>query len=147
MANKKNKIKGYEIDFTTNTLYMNFKFAKAAKEYGTEEYKILQNIRKDLPNIKMVKRAGRNQTTCNASKRLTYNNMQDYIMAQDNYEPLLASFILAKIESKCAPSPYAFVRNWFVKQFPNYQECKTFERNKVISFNKTAPQENEEKVS
>ena len=141
------KIRGYEIDFTTNTLYMNYKFAKAAKEYGTEEYKILQNICKDLPNIKMVKRAGRNQTTCNANKRLTYNNMQDYIMAQDNYEPLLASFILAKIESKCAPSPYAFVRDWFVKQFPNYQECKTFERNKVIPITKTAPQENEEKVS
>lgn len=45
--------KGYEIDFTTNTLYMNFKFAVASTEYGTPEYKLLQNIRKDLPNIKI----------------------------------------------------------------------------------------------
>ena len=141
------KIRGYEIDFTTNTLYMNYKFAEASGEYGTPEYKLLQKIRKDLPDIKVVKRAGRNAKTCNANKRLTYKNMQDYIMAQDNYEPLLASFMLARIESKCAPSPYAFVRDWFVKQFPNYQECKTFERNKVIPITKTAPQENEEKVS
>ena len=147
MANKKNKIKGYEIDFTTNTLYMNFKFAEASTEYGTPEYKLLQNIRKDLPSIKIEKRAGRNAKTCNANKRLTYKNMQDYIMGQDNYEPLLASFMLARIESKCAKSPYAFVRDWFVKQFPDYQECKTFERNKVIPFAEAAPQENEEKVS
>ena len=144
MANKKNEnIKGYEIDFTTNTLYINYKFAEASTEYGTPEYKLLQNIRRDLPNIKIVKRAGRKQTTCNASKRLTYKNMQDYIMAQDNYEPLLASFMLARIESQCAKSPYAFVRDWFVKQFPNYQECKTFEREKIIDFDNSATQEND----
>ena len=131
--------KGYEIDFTTNTLYMNYKFAKATKEYGTEEYKILQNIRKDLPNIKVVKRAGRKQTSCNASKRLTYKNMQDYIMAQENHEQLLASFLLARIESKCAKSPYAFVRDWFIKQFPNYKECKVFEE-KVVSLAAAAQQ-------
>ena len=141
------KIRGYEIDFTTNTLYMNYKFAEASGEYGTPEYKLLQKIRKDLPDIKVVKRAGRNAKTCNANKRLTYKNMQDYIMAQDNYEPLLASFMLARIESKCAPSPYAFVRDWFVKQFPNYQECKVFESNKVIPFAEAAPQDDEEKVS
>lgn len=139
--------KGYEIDFTTNTLYMNYKFAKSTKEYGTDEYKILQNITTDFPNIKIVTKAGRKQTTCNASKRLTYKNMQEYIRVQENAEQLLASFMLAKIESKCAPSPYAFVRDWFVKQFPNYQECKVFERNKVIPFAEAAPQENEEKVS
>ena len=142
-----NKIKGYEIDFTTNTLYMNYKFAEASTEYGTPEYKLLQNIRKDLPNIKMVKRAGRNTKTCNVNKRLTYKNMQEYIRVQENAEQLLASFMLARIESKCAPSPYAFVRDWFVKQFPNYQECKVFERNNVIPFAEAAPQENEEKVS
>ena len=141
------KIRGYEIDFTTNTLYMNYKFAEVSGEYGTPEYKLLQKIRKDLPDIKVVKRAGRNAKTCNANKRLTYKNMQDYIMAQDNYEPLLASFMLARIESKCAPSPYAFVRDWFVKQFPNYQECKTFEREKIITFDNAAPQDDEEKVS
>lgn len=146
MANK-NKIKGYEIDFTTNTLYINYKFAEASTEYGTTEYKLLQNIRRDLPNIKIVKRAGRKQTTCNASKRLTYKNMQEYIRVQENSEQLLASFMLARIESQCAPSPYAFVRDWFVKQFPNYQECKTFEREKIITFDNAAPQENEEKVS
>lgn len=128
--------KGYEFDITTNTLYMNYKFANATKVYGSNEYNIMRSITTDFPNIKIVTKAGRKQTTCNASKRLTYKNMQEYIMAQDNCEPLLASFMLARIESKCAPSPYAFVRDWFVKQFPNYQECKVFEREKIIAFDK-----------
>ena len=147
MANKNNKIKGYEIDFTTNTLFMKYKFAEASTQYGTPEYKLLQNIKNDLPNIKIVKRAGRKTKTCNANKRLTYANMESYIKVQDNADELMAAFVIAKEESKNKPSPYAFVRDWFVKQFPNYQECKTFERNKVIPITKTAPQENEEKVS
>jgi hypothetical protein len=75
--------------------------------------------------------------------------MESYIKGQTemNVEELLYLFELAKIESKCAKSPYAFVRDWFVKQFPDYQECKTFERNKVIPFAEAATQENEEKVS
>ena len=147
MTNKKNKIKGYEIDFTTNTLYMNFKFAEASTEYGTPEYKLLQNIRKDLPSIKIEKRAGRNAKTCNANKRLTYANMESYIKIQDNADELMAAYMIAREESKSQNSPYAFVRNWFVNQFPNYKECKILKDDKIIPFAEAAPQENEEKVS
>lgn len=138
--------KGYEIDFTTNTLYMNYKFANAAKVYGTEEYKLLQKICTDLPKIKIVTRAGRNAKSCNANKRLTYANMEEYISVQDNADELMAYFVIAQKESKKAHSPYAYVRNWFVTQFPNYQECKVFERNKVIPFVEAAPTE-EQKIS
>ena len=147
MANKKNKIKGYEIDFATNTLYMNYKFANAAKDVFSKEYEIYQKICNDFQNIKVIVRAGRKTKTCNANKRLTYANMESYIKVQDNADELMAAFVIAKEESKNKPSPYAFVRDWFVKQFPDYQECKTFERNKVIPFAEAAPQENEEKVS
>ena len=147
MANKNNKIKGYEIDFTTNTLFMNYKFAEASTQYGTPEYKLLQNIKNDLPNIKIVKRAGRKTKTCNANKRLTYANMESYIKVQDNADELMAAFVIAKEESKNKPSPYAFVRDWFLKQFPNYKECKILKDDNIISFAEAAPQENEEKVS
>lgn len=146
MANKNNKIKGYEIDFTTNTLFMNYKFAEASTQYGTPEYKLLQNIKNDLPNIKIVKRAGRNTKTCNANKRMTYANMENYIKVQDNADELMAAFVIAKEESKNKPSPYAFVRDWFVKQFPNYKECKILKDDNIISFAEAAPTE-EQKIS
>lgn len=147
MANKKNKIKGYEIDFATNTLYMNYKFANAAKDVFSKEYEIYQKICNDFQNIKVIVRAGRKTKTCNANKRLTYANMESYIKVQDNADELMAAFVIAKEESKNKPSPYAFVRDWFVKQFPNYKECKILKDDNIISFAEAAPQENEEKVS
>ena len=147
MDNKKNKIKGYEIDFTTNTLYMNYKFANAAKDVFSKEYEIYQKICNDFQNIKVIVRAGRKTKTCNANKRLTYANMESYIKVQDNADELMAAFVIAKEESKNKPSPYAFVRDWFVKQFPNYKECKILKEDKIIPFAEAAPQENEEKVS
>lgn len=147
MDNEKNKIKGYEIDFTTNTLYMNYKFANAAKDVFSKEYEIYQKICNDFQNIKVIVRAGRKTKTCNANKRLTYANMESYIKVQDNADELMAAFVIAKEESKNKPSPYAFVRDWFVKQFPNYKECKILKDDNIISFAEAAPQENEEKVS
>lgn len=143
------KIRGYEIDFTTNTLYMNYKFAEAANIPKSKEYLLVAEIRKDFPKIKIITRAGRNAKTCNANKRLTYANMESYIKGQTemNVDELLYLFELTKIESKCAKSPYAFVRDWFVKQFPNYKECKILKDDKIIPFAEAAPQEDEEKVS
>lgn len=129
--------KGYEIDIATNTLYMNYKFyKKASTDIFSVEYKIFQQVKKDNPNVKIEVKAGRKQTTCNASKRLTYANMEKYISVQDNADELMVFFEKAKVESKKEASPYAFVRDWFVKQFPNYQECKVFEREKIIAFDK-----------
>jgi len=34
---------GYKILFATNTVIMNYKFAAAAAEYGTKEYKIMND--------------------------------------------------------------------------------------------------------
>ena len=134
--------KGYEIDIATNTLYMNYKFyKKASTDIFSVEYKIFQQVKKDNPNVKIEVKAGRKQTTCNASKRLTYANMEKYISVQDNADELMVFFEKAKVESKKEASPYAFVRDWFVKQFPNYQECKVFEREKIIAFDKA--QEND----
>ena len=147
MANKKNKIKGYEIDFATNTLYMNYKFANAAKDVFSKEYEIYQKICNDFQNIKVIVRAGRKTKTCNANKRLTYANMESYIKVQDNADELMAAFVIAKEESKNKPSPYAFVRDWFVKQFPNYKVCKILKDDRIIPFAEAAPQANEEKVS
>ena len=148
MANKKNKITGYEIDIKTNTFYMNFKFyEKVSKDIFSKEYEIYQKICKDFPQMKLVTRAGRKTKTCNANKRLTYANMESYIKVQDNADELMAAFVIAKEESKNKPSPYAFVRDWFVKQFPNYKECKILKDDNIISFAEAAPQENEEKVS
>lgn len=136
--------KGYEFDIKTNTFYMNYKFyKKVSTDVFSMEYEIHQKIKQENPNVNIVVKAGRKQTTCNASKRLTYANMEEYIRVQDNSDELMAYFEIAKAESKKENSPYAFVRDWFVKQFPNYRECKVFECKKIVAFDNAATQEND----
>ena len=42
MATK--KISGYRIDFTADTLIMNYKFYAASQQYGSPEYKIIVGL-------------------------------------------------------------------------------------------------------
>ena len=126
MANEQEKtqnfedVKGYKINFATQTLTMNYRFAEESMKYGTEEYNLLKEVKADFPNLKIVTKAGRKITTPRKTKRLTYNNMEKYIRTFENSEELLAMFNLARNRSATAKSPYKFVCDWFLMQFPNY---------------------------
>ena len=50
--------KGYKIDFTSNTLVMNYKFHAASQEYGTPENKLVKEILNDFPALIVVVKAG-----------------------------------------------------------------------------------------
>jgi len=127
------KTKGYKIDFVNMTVIMNYKFAAAANQYGTDEYDTLVNIKEDYPNIKVVVKSGRNCKKANASKNMTYKNMERYIKVQDNAKDYLKLLEKTIEESKTQKSPYGFVREWFVKQFPEYKYNNIFDGEKVIS--------------
>lgn len=114
--------KGYKIDFATQTLAMNYKFAAASKRFGSEEYNLVKSIKDDFPNLKIVTRAGRKITTPRKTKRFTYNNMEKYIRTFENSEELLAMFNLVKDRSATAKSPYKFVCDWFLMQFPDFEK-------------------------
>ena len=104
-------VKGYKIDFTNNTIIMNYKFSKQAMIYGTEEYNIRKNILADFPYLKTVVKAGRNQTKPSKTKNLTYENMRGYINV---VSPKRASeFEDVIIKSQIEKSPYKYVRDWF----------------------------------
>ena len=126
------KIKGYSIDFTTNTLVMNYKFATAAKEYGTPEYKLVRSIQKDFPLLTVSVQPGREVTTPSANKRLTYENMAIYIAAHENAAELEEVFKTVKALSKPLASPYKYVCDWFEKQFPNYRKTPALKDGKLI---------------
>lgn len=122
---------GYKIDFTTNTLIMNYKFAAAAKNFGSAEYNIIKDIQADFPNINIITKAGRKITTSRPNKRLTYVNMENYIKAYDNAEELMLMFNKTKDLSKVLKSPYKYVRDWFVAQFPDYDKLQNDLNNKA----------------
>ena len=123
---------GYKILFNENTVIMNYKFAAAAAKYGTKENTLLKNIRTDFPGMTEVVVSGRVQTTAKANHRLTYANMEKYIRCFDNSDVLLKRFETVKDMSLTLKSPYKFVCDWFLTQFPDYKETPEFEDNLTV---------------
>ena len=132
MATEK-KLSGYKINFVTNTLTMNYKFHAASQEYGTEENKLVKEILNDFPSLSVVVKAGREVKTPNKNKRLTYANMKKHIAAYENSAELLDVFDTVEALSKAAASPYKFVADWFVEQFPDYDKAPTFKDSKLTA--------------
>ena len=132
---------GYKILFATNTVIMNYKFAAAAAEYGTNEYNILKGIRADFPGMAEVVMSGREQKSPRPNTRLTYENMEKFIEVQEDSETLLEVFETVKAASQASKSPYKYVCDWFKTQFPDYQKKVVFKDGKltVVEDKKSAP--------
>ena len=123
---------GYKIDFAKNTITVNYKFAAAINKYGSEAYNIYKDIMKDFPQLRLVVKSGRKQTTPRYNKRFTYKNMEKYISTFANSKELLIMFETVKTKSAPLASPYKYVCDWFKAQFPNYKETPTFEKNDIV---------------
>ena len=128
----KKKIAGYKVDFTTDTLIVNYKFYAASQEYGSPEYKMVKNIMRDFPRLTISVQAGRDVTTANKNKRMTYENMRKHIEAYENSADLLEVFETVKALSKPLANPHKFVADWFRAQFPDYAAVPTFKDNRLF---------------
>ena len=60
------------INFVSRSIEMTKKFAKAAARFGSDEYKALQEARKDYPDFKIVTISRKPATQRDAYKGLTY---------------------------------------------------------------------------
>ena len=130
-----NNVKGYKIDYTANTIYVNHKFyAEAQRNFLSDEAEMLRKIKEAFPSMKIVEKAGKNITTPRPTKRLTYENMKKHIKAYDNADELLERFETVKALSAVVKSPYKYVRDWFEAQFPNYNTPATLTdgENKIV---------------
>ena len=91
MNNRENTtIKGYKINFTNNTITVNYTFKKASEEYGTPEYKLLKDILADFPAMTIIIKSGRKKKAPSKFKNLTYKKMREYISVLDNAEEMNA---------------------------------------------------------
>ena len=117
----------YRVDFTKMTLTMTADFADNAYDPTTEEYKILTRLKKDFPNLRIVRKTHRSPKTTNPAKGLTYERMEKYIRLHENADELLDLF--QKVQS--AGRGYPYVKAWFVKQFPNYNDIPNFINGKL----------------
>ena len=98
------------------------KFYAAACKYGTQEYKDLQEVRRDYPNFKIVTITRKVSAQKDTYKGLTYTYMETYIKAHD--ESIMAEYEMLRgisQEAKDAlaePCSYNEMKNWFLKKYP-----------------------------
>lgn len=126
---KKNN--GYKIDFTNNTITMNYTFAAAASNLGTEEYDIIKGIKADFPQMAIIVKKGREPKKARPNKGLKYENMKAHISVYENADELMEMFDKAVKMSKSSKSPYKFVYDWFTMQFPNYADGKSLDKKEL----------------
>ena len=122
MKTYRHSLKGYKINYSTNTISMNYKFAKSAQDFGSPEYMLLKSLREDFPMMTTVVEAGRVIDKKRLKKRLTYTRIVKHISVYANADELLANFEIAKQLSQPLASPYKYVCDWFYNQFPDYDD-------------------------
>lgn len=103
---------------------MTKKFAAAARKFGTQEYKNLQEVRKDYPTYKVVIVTRKTTVKKDNFKGLTYEYMEKYISSHDENGKIMAEYQdlrglseRAK-EALAEPCSYLEMRAWFLNTYP-----------------------------
>ena len=101
-------------------------FAKRAVIFGTPEYKLWREYKKDFSEAEMVTTTRTSKPKAIQTRNLSYSNMEIFISAQDNAEELLVEFRRVKKTSVVQTSPYRSVLAWFLEKFESYDSYKDF---------------------
>ena len=126
---KKNENINCRINPITRTITISKPFAKAAGKVGTAEYDELMRAMKDHPDYAVELRSIKKKEGKKTYHNLTYNNnMREYIKGieadEERQGNILATLEETIAKSKFRAGSYAFVKNWFLTTYPNYQTAK-----------------------
>ena len=113
------------ISTRTHSLVLTKSFAAKAAIFGTDEYKMLQEARRDYPGYKVTVGKTKNKEQKNAFAGLDYDYMEKYIKTHDNDEKTIMAEYLdlrglsdeAK-ELQAGSASFLEIRAWFLKTFP-----------------------------
>jgi len=111
-----------------HTIELTTKFAADSSHFGTDEYKMLQEARRDDPNYKVVVASRKNNKSNFDGLNLDY--MELYISKHDDDEHSIMNefeILLARDEASKAAglqaAPYLKVKSWFLNQYPIFTEA------------------------
>ena len=127
----------FVFDVISQTLTITAKFAKMMNDPQSDEYKLVQQFRKDFPNLTIAKKTHKSATSyttksgekfnCNQFKNLTYDRMEKFIKALPKSEGYLREYLFVKnFASAIQTNGYTLVRKWFVAQFPEFRKNPLF---------------------
>ena len=101
-------------------------FEKKACIFGTEEFKLWREYKKEFPEAKMVTKTIKKNEDQKRRRNKTFENMEAYIATQPNAEDLTKEFETIKQRSQIQKSPYQYVLSWFEAKFDGYNDLDQF---------------------
>ena len=105
-------------------------FEKKACIFGTEEFNLWREYKKEFPKAKMVTKSIKKNPDQKNRRNMTFENMKAYIATQPNAKELEEEFKTIKQRSKIQKSPYQYVLEWFEAKFDGYDNLDAFMKEK-----------------
>ena len=110
----------YSVNHMERKIILTKKFESDAKKLNSDSYKILKQLRLDNPGYELEMRTIKNKNPKSACKNLNYENIRRYIIAREGMgSDVEAQFDVILIQAKKQKGPYAYVKKWFMKQYPD----------------------------
>lgn len=116
---------GYTYDALEDALIITESFAKRASVLHSAEYEIIREFRATHPGrpINLADKKASN----NRPLKLSFKQMGEFIAKCRDAEARTARFEQVKALAKIQPSPYAYVKTWFLENYANYSEQPEFD--------------------
>lgn len=121
---------GYTYDALEDTLIITEAFAKRASVMHSAEYEIILEFRATHPG-RPINLADK-KTSNNRPLKLSFKQMGAFIAKCRDAEARTARFEQIKALSKVQPSPYAYVKTWFLDNYANYSEQPEFDADNFV---------------
>ena len=121
----KTTITGYTYDALNDTLTITEAFAKRASVLHSAEYELIREFRATHPG-RPINLADKKSTN-NRPLKLSFKQMGEFIAKCRDAKERTARFEQVKALSKVQPSPYAYVKTWFLDNYANYSEQPEFD--------------------
>ena len=118
------------INAKNHTIEMNKTFAKAASLFGSDEYKQLQEARRDYPSYRVVtvKQKGSGKTEF---AKLSFSFMDEYVKNHANSDDLKAEYLsLRSLDTNWHKdedgnaADHSTIKDWFLNTFPEFEKFR-----------------------
>lgn len=118
-----------KVNHDDRTIVMDRTFAKLAENTRNEEYRHLQQVRRDYPDYTVKTRKINTNPDKNSFKGLTYDYMKKYI--NDHNSPENRQKAVAELDelieiSKCQSQRFRYptIKKWFLNKYPEVKEFR-----------------------
>ncbi len=118
------------INAKNRTIELSNTFAKAASLFGSEEYRQLQEARRDYPSYRVITVKQKGSGKAEFAK-LSFNFMDKYVKKQANNDELKAEYRSLrgldedwKKDKNGFAEDYQTIKDWFLNNFPEFEKFR-----------------------